>query len=86
MHEVAKRLPRDGKTEISIKEHEIEVCIDPNRWFTIRKSGGITFPEGSVHDCELNEYYFTAVNTIDMVREYMTAMEQAPPLTAMDQR
>ncbi len=84
LHEIAKRLPRDGETEISVKEYGIEVYIDPSRCFTIRKSGGITFPEWSVHDSELNEYYFTAVNTVNMVREYMTAMEQAPPLTAID--
>ena len=83
-NEVAKRLPRDGKMELSMKEHELEVCIDPNRRFSIRESGRIAFPENSVHDDTLNESYYSAVNTIDMVKEYMAAMEQAPPLTAID--
>lgn len=67
-----------------IEDDNLYVEYGENNEFIVRPSGGITCTDKTEHNDEFHTLYDEMTEIASMVKEYMTAMENAPDLKAID--
>lgn len=82
--EVVNKLPKEKDVRINRTDDQIEVCVNNNSKFIIGNTSRIAFPSNTVYTNELNLYYDKTIDIIETVKEYITAMENAENLKAID--
>ena len=79
-----KRIPEQENVKMELASDRINVNFGENNGFYVRASGGISCYGDTVY----NDIYYALHDKITaaskMVQEYMNAMANAPPLTAID--
>ena len=82
--ELMKRIPEQENVKMELASDRINVNFGENNGFYARASGGISCYGDTVY----NDIFYALYNKITevsrMVKEYMDAMANAPPLTAID--
>ena len=82
--ELMKRIPEQENVKMELASDRINVNFGENNGFYVRASGGISCYGDTVY----NDIYYALHDKITaaskMVQEYMNAMANAPPLTAID--
>lgn len=84
LNQLQKMLPKHDQVSYELKNDEINVMVDGKLKLYIRANGGITCPENMEHDEMYYKLHDEIVQTREMVNEYLTAMNDAPDLKAID--
>ena len=82
--ELMKRIPEQENVKMELASDRINVNFGENNGFYVRASGGISCYEDTVYDDIFYTLYNKITEVSKMVKEYMDAMANAPPLTAID--
>lgn len=84
LNQLQKMLPKHDQVAYELKNDEINVMVDGKLKLYIRANGGITCPENMEYDEMYYKLHDEIVQTREMVNEYLTAMNDAPDLKAID--